>query len=332
MKIQEIISEPLQESLAARAVAKVASWLAKPEVAKAVDALTDLWTKEMRVNKGKPITTTVSDITKAIGKHGQDPSVIKAARANATKIYQSGVRSNNISAVTSAAARGIYATSTGINVLTGVGVPLAAVTVYNQRVTALERKLAANEITPEEFNDARNREMSVMIGTMATALVSWAGIRAVAGSTNWILGGMLKKFFGPIMAGLTATGTAAMAYWLTTDDGRKFVAMFFASEYLQLDISPLVGGKATYLVDTIKSMVPGWEQSGGKVAADARAVARATPGTATQGQSGAPVGTTVKQTPNPDYTPSGYDVTTTPGVGGAPGRTNVQQTGKPFKL
>ena len=148
-----------------------------------------------------------------------------------------------------------------IGLLGSAGLPIID---YNKRMNYyIENNLATGEWSVEEFEAARRQEATVMIGKIATALV---------GSN--IIGGLVKGTLGwmpligrPIKAAvdlLTPAGVIAATAWLNTDAGRRLIATIFANQAFAggaFDLSPIIGGTVTQLIDKFKEMVPGFNKS-----------------------------------------------------------------------
>lgn len=235
MKIHEIVIEnsDLNEDLKSKA----ASWLMKkaaPYVAH--DA-------EPAVKKA------AGKITKAAGKASKG-AVDPAARTVIQQVSQG---------------KGAIAQSAlaWISALGAAGLPIID---YNKRMNYyVSNYLATGEWTLEEYEAARRQEASVMIGKIAGGLAGVGILKSVGGFAKLLVGWMpiVGKPFSALVNTLTTAGVAAAALWLNTDMGRKWVATVFANQALAdgaFDISPIVGGSATALIDKFKELVPGFNK------------------------------------------------------------------------
>jgi len=151
-----------------------------------------------------------------------------------------------------------------ISVLGAAGLPIID---YNKRMNYyVSNYLATGEWTLEEYEAARRQEASVMIGKIAIGL-SGAGILKTAGGLAKILVGwmpLVGKPFSALVNTLTTAGVAAAAVFLNSDTGRKWVATVFANQALAdgaFDISPIIGGGTTALIDQFKELVPSFNKS-----------------------------------------------------------------------
>lgn len=128
---------------------------------------------------------------------------------------------------------------------------------YRDNMAEWEKKLKAGEITEKEYEYAREKYLSYMIGRIGTYVVVSGMIRttvlpAVAG---------LKLFRGTRSAGSTLSVLArganlyVVTEYLNSPEGKDLIAKAFAEGPLGDSVAPYVGGSAAKLIDKLTGKV-----------------------------------------------------------------------------
>lgn len=128
---------------------------------------------------------------------------------------------------------------------------------YRENMAVWEKKLKAGEITEKEYEYAREKYLSYMIGRIGSYVVVSGMIRttvlpAVAG---------LKLFRGTRSAGATLSVLArggnlyVVTEYLNSPEGKDLIAKAFAEGPLGDVVAPFIGGSAAKLIDKLKGKV-----------------------------------------------------------------------------
>lgn len=141
----------------------------------------------------------------------------------------------------------------------GIWIPIKE---FNETMGPWQEKLKNGEITEKQFEYVREKEISYMIGRIASYIAVSGIVRgtilpAVAGLKLWgatrMAGNTMASIAG---SGLSAAGRAAQVYavtqWINSDEGRKLLAEAFAEGPLGDLVAPILGGSAAKLADKIK--------------------------------------------------------------------------------
>lgn len=294
MKIHEIISESVDEGIISKAISGLAKMGGKKE---AIKQLAQTWASEY-AKYGKYLSRPQGTIAK---EFATDPAVIKAAKEESRKLIGKATRKAAIGNVTGAIGKTVYVGEKGISALVGIGMTVTPIYTYNKRMAHWEKQLESGQIDQDTFDSLRQKEMSVMVASMAANLVGYAGIKSLGAATKWIPG------LGTATGLLTSYGAAQAGMWMNSDEGREMIAMVAASDIAGLDISPLLGGVPLAFIDKFKSLIPGWNKQPAGTAAQP---STGTTANIPAGQSGAPAGTTTAAPKPPAGNPTSTGIMT----------------------
>lgn len=145
---------------------------------------------------------------------------------------------------------------------------------YRDNMAVWEEKLKKGEITEKEYEYAREKYLSYLIGRIGTYVTVSGMIRTTA--LPMVAG--LKLFKGTRSAGTTLSVLArganlyVVTEYLNSPEGKDLVAKAFAEGPLGDAVAPVIGGSAAKLIDKLKGKVREKDQEG-----DAEAEADATP-------------------------------------------------------
>jgi hypothetical protein len=128
---------------------------------------------------------------------------------------------------------------------------------YRDNMAVWEKKLKAGEITEKEYEYAREKYLSYMIGRIGAYVTVSGMIRttvlpAVAG---------LRLFKGTSSAGSTLSVLArganlyVVTEYLNSPEGKELIAKAFAEGPLGDMVAPFIGGSAAKLIDKLKGKV-----------------------------------------------------------------------------
>lgn len=283
MKVQEIISEGIWD----KALSLGAKLVSKSDKTQALEKLTALWAKEIG-SSGKAMSNASTVIGKNLAK---DKALLAAAKTQAEKLAAKATRAANAAKITGAISTGVKKGASGINKLLLIGLTADPFYEYNSRMSKWEDLLKAGKITQEDYDSIRQKELGTLVAHVAANLGGLAVFKSFGAGAKF-LGGWIPGF-RPLVTGLTTAGAAAMAYWWQTDEGRKWLSYAIVNE--MYDLSPLIGGAAANLIDTVKSKIPGFNKTQPAATGGAGGQGAAQPGTTALTAPAAPV----KQGPQP---------------------------------
>lgn len=259
MKVFDIISESrdLNES-----IKSIKTWYAFVKLfgngprKDAAEYLGKKWSKELYFDDA--ITSAPADILKGPhAKFANDAKVIDAA-----KVYAEEAAAKAGWAAKRAVAANVYRLSADgmifVGNLAAAGfLFVAPAKEYYAQMEVAEQKLAAKEITEEQFAAIRQHQMSILTGKIAVALAASAftkglfgpavdSLRAVAKFNKSIAGP--ASILADILSGLKIAGNVYAADLLNNGWLGKMVAELFSIGIVQ----ETVGARATDIVDTVK--------------------------------------------------------------------------------
>lgn len=128
---------------------------------------------------------------------------------------------------------------------------------YNDNMAVWDKKLKAGEITEKEYEYAREKYLSYLIGRIGTYVTVSGMIRTTA--LPMVAG--LRLFKGTRNAGTTLSVLARGANlyivteYLNSPEGKDLVAKAFAEGPLGDAVAPIIGGSAAKLIDKLKGKV-----------------------------------------------------------------------------
>lgn len=259
MRVQEIISEGIWDKalgIGARLMSK------KPEV-EAMEKLAAHWANEISAT-GKATTKASAVIGKDLAK---DKALVAKATKEAEKIAAGSARAKNVAVIKMGASE--FASK--INTLAKWGIATAPIVQYNIRMNKWQKKLEAGEITPEEFEAIRQKELATMVGQMSVSLGSLAVFKSFATGAKFLVNWIPK--LGPVLSGaLTASSTvgAGLVAWWASQSGREWITWAICDAFV--DLSPILGGVPARVIDMFKDKVDELKtgkQSAGQPAASA---------------------------------------------------------------
>jgi len=206
----------------------------------------------------KPIAT-------AIGKYGSSASNVATDAAAAAKVAKTakdstsiGTKLKNAGAATKVGYGNVMNLSDeAIKWYTrykGIWEPISE---YRENMAEWEKKLKAGEITEKEYEYAREKYLSYLIGRIGTYVT---------------VSGMIRTTVLPAVAGLKlfratrATGTTlsvlarganlyVVTEYLNSPEGKDLIAKAFAEGPLGDSVAPVIGGSAAKLIDKLKGKV-----------------------------------------------------------------------------
>ena len=128
---------------------------------------------------------------------------------------------------------------------------------YRSNMAEWDKKLKAGEITEKEYEYAREKYLSYLIGRIGTYVTVSGMIRTTA--LPMVAG--LKLFKGTRNAGTTLSVLArganlyVVTEYLNSPEGKDLVAKAFAEGPLGDSVAPIIGGSAAKLIDKLKGKV-----------------------------------------------------------------------------
>jgi hypothetical protein len=268
MRVIDIISQDLNEGKISTPVEFIWDLFLKSEgraAAREAVAATEAVTKAA-VKKGAPLTPaemerlgikpelrnnpqwtrqTEDNVRIELAKRAPKPKPIKEPTATAKPVTVKGALS----------AAGLWtnkATSL-LSKLAAVGISVAPFYTYNERVDMWKAKLDAGELPggQTQFEELRQKEMSIAIATFAASLTGFFAIKSVGRGSSWLLGWI--PGFKPLMSVGTTVGGVALEEWLRGDEGRKLIARAFAEEIFKLD--EILGAPVIHAIDLFKDKI-----------------------------------------------------------------------------
>ena len=117
-----------------------------------------------------------------------------------------------------------------LSMLAAVGISVAPFYNYNKMVDMWKAELDAGKLPggQTQFEELRQKEMSIAIATFAANLTGFFAIKSVGRGSSWLLGWI--PGFKPLMSVGTTVGGVALEEWLRGDEGRILIARAFAEE------------------------------------------------------------------------------------------------------
>lgn len=261
MRINDLITEQEQQldEFLGKALGALFRWL-NPASKQAAEQLTAVWAKEI-AKHGAPKTAASKIVGKAMAK---DPKVVQTAAKEAEKLANKAAIKAGVQVGKNAVQTGLNITDSGLKWLVrwqAIGSPIFE---YNQKMKKWEQALANNEITQEEYEGIREKELSFLVGRVASGIAVSGVIR---GTLLPMIAGF-KAFGNPMMSsilsGVSRAGTAYMLSWMNSDEGREILANIMVNGF----VDPIVGGTTANLIDKVRGKAR--EANGQQPAADGK--------------------------------------------------------------
>lgn len=268
MRVIDIISQDLNEGKISTPVEFIWDLFLKSEgraAAKEAVAATEAVTKAA-VKKGAPLTPaemerlgikpelrnnpqwtrqTEDNVRIELAKRAPKPKPIKEPTATAKPATVKGALS----------AAGLWTNKATrlLSMLAAVGISVAPFYNYNKMVDMWKAELDAGKLPggQTQFEELRQKEMSIAIATFAANLTGFFAIKSVGRGSSWLLGWI--PGFKPLMSVGTTVGGVALEEWLRGDEGRKLIARAFAEEIFKLD--EILGAPVIHAIDWFKDKI-----------------------------------------------------------------------------
>lgn len=268
MKVIDIISESRNLNESVKKWYVFAKLFGNGPRKEAAELLGKRWSKELYFDDA--ISSSPADVLKgSSARYANDPKVIDAA-----KVYAEEAAAKAGWAGKRAVAASVYRTAADGMIFLGnvaaagyLFVPPAK--EYFAQMEIAEEKLAAKDLTEEQFAAIRQHQMSILTGKLVAAIATASFMKGVFGPAVFALRGLAKfnkSVAGPssiiadLLSGLKIGGNIYAAQALNNGSLANAIAELMSIAIVQ----ETVGARATDLVDVVKKSL-GMSQPSDKV-------------------------------------------------------------------